>query len=361
MALDRVRNGAYAAALSRVVTPDSVVLDLGAGTGVLGLMAATLGARRVYLVEPSDIVSVAEEIVAANGLRERVTILRGRLEDVDVPEPVDVMISVMTGNFLLTEDLLPVLFRARDTRLKPGGHLVPDAAAMLAVPVSAESAHARHVADWSVAQHGVDLSPGRAYGANTIHYGQTLLRDADYLAQPQTLLSLDFHAATDGALHSRVEYDVTESGTCHGIAGWFDVRLGEQWLSTSPKSPQTHWSAAYLPIDPPLPLTKGDRVSLEMDRSPEDYWSWRVKSPRESRRHSTLLGSPLSPEKVSKARRTYVPPVTEPLSATAFVLAQVDGRRDVTAIARRLQSAFPSMFATEPEALVFVQRVLVTF
>ena len=81
MALDPVRNDAYAAALARVVTPDSVVLDLGAGTGVLGLMAARLGARHVYLVEPSDVLCVAEEIVAANSLQDRVTCLRGRLED----------------------------------------------------------------------------------------------------------------------------------------------------------------------------------------------------------------------------------------------------------------------------------------
>src|SRR3954454_2492869 len=49
MALDRVRNDAYADALRAVVTPSSVVLDLGAGTGVHGLMAARMGARRVYL------------------------------------------------------------------------------------------------------------------------------------------------------------------------------------------------------------------------------------------------------------------------------------------------------------------------
>ena len=51
MALDEVRNRAYAQALRRVITPESVVLDLGAGLGTLGLLAAKLGARRVYLVE----------------------------------------------------------------------------------------------------------------------------------------------------------------------------------------------------------------------------------------------------------------------------------------------------------------------
>jgi len=73
--------------LPPLLGPDTVVLDLGAGTGVHGLMAARMGARRVYLVEPEDIISVAEEIAEANGLRDRVRCIQGRIEDVSLPEP----------------------------------------------------------------------------------------------------------------------------------------------------------------------------------------------------------------------------------------------------------------------------------
>src|SRR5690606_17819269 len=82
MALDTNRNDAYARALAEVITPDTVVLDLGAGTGVHGLVAARLGARHVYLVEPEDVIALAEEIAAANGLADRVTAVQGRIEDV---------------------------------------------------------------------------------------------------------------------------------------------------------------------------------------------------------------------------------------------------------------------------------------
>src|SRR5262245_43803218 len=104
MALDARRNSAYEQALRQVITPDSVVLDVGAGTGVLGLMAARMGARRVFLVESEDVISVAEEIGKANGLSQ-VECLRGRMEDLQLPERVDVIVSVFTGNFLVTEDL----------------------------------------------------------------------------------------------------------------------------------------------------------------------------------------------------------------------------------------------------------------
>src|SRR3954453_18838728 len=187
MALDRVRNDAYAAALRSVIGPDTVVLDLGAGTGVLGLIAARLGAKRVYLVEPTEVIALASEVVAANGLQDSVQCLQGSFEDVRIPEQVDVIVSVMTGNFLLTEDLLPVLFRARDTLLRPGGRLIPNAAVMEAVLVSAPEAYATHVESWSTAQHGVSLAAARTYAANSIIYGPANFRECAYLAEPATL------------------------------------------------------------------------------------------------------------------------------------------------------------------------------
>ncbi len=361
MALDLVRNDAYAAALARVITPDSVVLDLGAGTGVLGLIAARLGAKRVYLVEPLDALVVAEEFVAANGLQNRVHCLRGRLDEVTIPERVDVIVSVMTGNFLLTEDLLPVLFQARDTYLKPGGHLIPDMAVMEAVPVSAPRVHATCVTDWSTPQHGVDLGAARAYAANTVFYGPAGLSDAAFLAQPAELLALDFHTAAYDALHAKVTFDIAASGPCDGFAGWFRMKLGERWLSTSPKAPQLHWSAAFLPVDPPLLFERGQALSLALDRLPHGDWTWRVRIGAEQRRHSTLLSMPLSPATLQKASRQYVPLRTEELAAVDFVLSCVDGVRDVTAVAALVSERFPQRYPSPQAALDFTQRVVAGF
>ena len=62
---------AHLNALAEVVGPDTVVIDLGAGTGVLGLIAARLGAKRVYLVEPADVrVLDRSDIVAVEILQD---------------------------------------------------------------------------------------------------------------------------------------------------------------------------------------------------------------------------------------------------------------------------------------------------
>jgi predicted RNA methylase len=53
---DRARNAAYYRALKAVVTNESVVLDVGSGTsGLLAMMAARLGARRVFTVETNEV------------------------------------------------------------------------------------------------------------------------------------------------------------------------------------------------------------------------------------------------------------------------------------------------------------------
>ena len=75
MVFDEIRNRAYLAAMRAVITPESVVLDLGAGVGVLGLLAAKCGARRVYCVEPSHVASHIDVLARAHNARMRISVI----------------------------------------------------------------------------------------------------------------------------------------------------------------------------------------------------------------------------------------------------------------------------------------------
>jgi SAM-dependent methyltransferase len=358
MALDARRNAAYGAALRQAIGPETVVLDLGAGTGIHGLMAARLGAKRVYLVESEDIIAVAEEIVRANGLQDTVRCLQGRIEDVQLPEQVDVIVSVLTGNFLLTEDLLPALFHARDTVLKPGGLLIPGAATMEAAPVSAPAFHTKEVASWSVPHEGIDMSAARAYAANTVFYRMDGIRDTPYLAEPLPLYTLDFHADSYVSVHIEATYEIAQSGVCHGWLGWFTMKLGDQWLSTSPREDPLHWSPAFLPLDPPLAFEQGEHVVFTLDRAPFGDWTWRVRSASGAQRHSTLLAAPMTAATLKKAPLDYVPTLGAEGRALVDVLSWCNGTGSVDTIARSLQSRYPERYRTHPEALSFVQGII---
>lgn len=362
MVFDDVRNAAYFEALRRVVTPSSVVLDLGAGLGVLGMMAARLGARRVFLVEPEDVIAVASEIVHANGLDAIVRCLRGRIEDVDLPERADVIVSVFTGNFLVNEDLLPSLLAARDKALAPGGVLLPSAGTMEAVPVMAADLHAREVSCWDAAKPGgLDVSAGRAYAGNSLIVRADGLRDAEWLAESAALCTIDFTTARTTAVHVETPWTITKSGVCHGWLGWFSLDLAGVPFSTSPRAPQTHWSPVFLPIDPPQKVEAGESIVFSLERPPFGEWTWRMRSASVTRSHSTLLAMPLAPETMRRFRPEHVPALTPRGHAMRDALTAADAGLPVGAIAAQLRARYPAQFPNDDEALVFTRSMIKSY
>lgn len=358
MVLDERRNAAYQRALAKVVGPESVVLDLGAGTGVHGLLAARLGAKRVYLVEPEDVGLLGIEAARANGLAERTELLQGKIEEVEVPEPVDVIVAAFTGNFLLAEDLLPSLFFARDRFLKPDGAMIPDRAVMEAAPVQALELFEREVASWSKPCLDLDYSSARRYASNAIYYDRVRLERAQYLSKPADLLSLDLATAADTDCGTEASYSIDEPGVCHGWAGWFRMRLGTEWLSTAPHEPPLHWSPAFLPVDPPIEVTKGDQLRFRLVRPPLGPWSWFVESGESEQRHSTLFARPLPVDALSKISPHYRPSINKQGEAARFLLSQVDGHRSVQDLANVLCEQFPSLFTGLDSYLSFVRNII---
>ncbi len=358
MALDERRNLAYLAALKKLVTPDSVVLDLGAGLGTLGLLAARIGARRVYLVEPEDLIEVARSIAAENGLSDRVCCLHGPIEEVEMPEKVDVLVSTLTGNFLLAEDLLPSLFFARDRHLAAGGTLLPDAAVMEAAPVSIPRLHSQEIESWSEPHLGLHLSAARQYAANSLFFRSKELRGGRFLAAPRSLLKLDLHSATSIDCRARASFTVEEGGLCHGLAGWFRMRLAGEWLSTSPLEPPLHWSAAYLPLDPPIPLQAGEGMEITLIRPARGDWTWSVETPSARQRRSTFLSTPRTAETLRKADLDFAPRPSELGKMSLFVLERMDGQASIRDLAAGLERAFPGLPFGWPSHLELVQYLV---
>jgi precorrin-6B methylase 2 len=140
---DDRRTGDYIAALREAIRPVDVVLDIGTGSGVLAIAAARAGARHVYAVEASDIADVAERVFAANGVEDRVTLIRGWSRDIELPERADVLVAEVIGNEPLEEEILETTLDARHRLLKPGARLVPHTLELVARPLHIPDAEAR--------------------------------------------------------------------------------------------------------------------------------------------------------------------------------------------------------------------------
>jgi hypothetical protein len=130
MLKDKVRTESYRNAIegNPDAFKDKVVLDIGCGTGVLSIFAARAGAKHVYGIDNADIVHYARHIVKVNEFEDKITIIQGKVEEIELPvEKVDIIISEWMGYFLLYESMLDTVLYARDKWLvKKGGLILPD-------------------------------------------------------------------------------------------------------------------------------------------------------------------------------------------------------------------------------------------
>jgi hypothetical protein len=209
-----------------------------------------------------------------------------------------------------------------------------------------------------VPAEGVELGAARSYAAQTVITRDAGLREATWLAAPATLATMDFSTATEAGVHAEVTCDVEVTGICHGWLGWSSLDLGGRWLSTSPKDPPLHWSPMLLPIDPPVPVERGERVTFGLDRPPSSEWSWTMQTAREARQHSTFRSMPMTPATLERALGGYRPRRTAQGDALVETLTRCDGTASVQAIAEALHARHPQLFATEAAALIFVQRAV---
>lgn len=108
--IDQRRTMAFRDAINQVVRRGDVVLDAGAGTGILSLFAAEAGAAKVYAVECDELlVRALRQTVAANELDSVIEVVPGDACDVDLPTNVDVVIAEMVETGLIDEAQVPVI------------------------------------------------------------------------------------------------------------------------------------------------------------------------------------------------------------------------------------------------------------
>lgn len=358
MVFDQHRNSLYAQAIGKSVRPESVVLDLGAGLGLHGLLAAGAGAARVYLVEPQPIVNLAKEAARASGFGVTALTYQGRIEDVRLPGKVDLIVSVFTGNLLFSEDLLPSLFYARDHYLKHGGGMLPDRAELRLAPLNAPDLHAKYVGRWGAPLMGLDYSSVRSFAASEILWlRREDLRGSQRLGEGAVLADLDLSTATSGDCRGESECHVVQDGLCHGLLGWIRIRLGDEWLSTAPDEPEVHWSPVVLPLDPPLPLVAGEALMICLRRPAFGDWTWSVRAKSGVRRHSTFLSKTDGPLEMARMALGARPGLSERGRRAARTLELLAQGLSVEQTVRALSDE-----SSDPAQLLFeVQRLALKY
>ena len=278
MIADHARTDAYRRAIEGTVEPGMRVLDVGTGTGILALFAARAGAE-VWAVDESSILGVARELAHANGLAGRVHFLRDRVESVQLPHQVDLLVSEWMGFFALAECMFRSVYAARDRHLAPDGRMMPSDVRLYLAPVEDSQLHVeRGVGLWQRPVYGLDFTPLLEHELHNLITSAVDLPQSSLLSEGELLLELNCRtsAVADFFFESEVGFTIERTGTLHGFGGWFDVELGAGVnLATSPFAQQTHWRQSFFPIRPQT-VHEGDEVRVKLRATPKEHGDRRL-------------------------------------------------------------------------------------
>jgi protein arginine N-methyltransferase 1 len=262
---DKVRIPTYKQAIfgNPSLFEGKVVLDVGTGTGILALLAAKCGARKVYAVERGAMAEYATAIVARNGFADRIEVIPRAIEDVEIPEPVDIILSDWMGYCLFFETMLPSVIFARDRFMRPGGTMFPSRAKLFMIGIEDREYRAEKIGFW-------DDVYGFSYNSVKKWALVEPLVEAcpveRIITETSQILDVDLNTVTVEMLNLDCSFVLipTKSESLDAFAVWFDVLFeGPQktvTLSTSPRDPGTRWYQSIFYLETPIAVTAGTPV-----------------------------------------------------------------------------------------------------
>lgn len=268
MVADEPRTTAFARAIAEVVKPGDVVIDVGAGTGVLSLLAAKAGARRVIAVERSGMAAHARQLIEHNGMSDIIEVFEGDAHQLVLDEEADVIVSEWLGHMAYVENMFDVVMAVRDAWLKPGGVMIPATVDLMLAPVDAADLHDDFGAGfWQRDIHGIDFSCFTKVELD-MGYAKKLELPAELVIGPgERMHTLETVSAKPGDEWSEgsIVLTIKRGGMLSGFVGWFSTQLSPNVvLDTSPHKVCTHWEQTFFPFHP-IEVKTGEEV-------PVDFW-----------------------------------------------------------------------------------------
>ncbi|KAJ6942794.1 protein arginine N-methyltransferase 1.6 [Populus alba x Populus x berolinensis] len=259
---DDTRNRAFREAIDKTITKPCHVLDIGAGTGLLSMMAAramgTCDDSKKGMVTACEsylpMVKLMRKVLNLNGMGKNVKIFNKRSDElqvgVDIPSRADVLVSEILDSELLGEGLIPTLQHAHDMLLVDNPLTVPYRATTYGQLV--ESTFLWKLHDLSnneeEASDGIHLVPA---GLDTILRVQAkqhpmhcdaISKEINLLSEPFKIFEFDFWKRPDSQGDSKLLIKATNDGRIHAVILEIGVTTGNSVCG--------------------IPISKGEEVHL---------------------------------------------------------------------------------------------------
>lgn len=255
---EQKRNNAYFSALQSAIASDSEVFEIGTGSGLLAMMAAKLGARKVTTCEAEPLIAeAAQRIVVNNGYEKVVKVISRRSTEIkvgeDLPGKADILVSEIFSSDLLGEYVLSSIEDAKRRLLKPGGRVIPAAGSIM-------------IALFSGSDIKKNLIVEDSFGFNLQHFNSIVPRKCPIFRQDlniemltEDIEALRFDFESDLLVSSQTKslrVPIKSPGRCYGIIQWIRLQMDKNIVfenHPSEKSPVSNWQhCAYIfpePVD----------------------------------------------------------------------------------------------------------------
>ncbi|MFM7888201.1 MAG: tetratricopeptide repeat protein [Pseudanabaena sp.] len=269
---DTARNLPYQEAIARYVTSETLVLEIGTGSGLLSMMAAKSGAKQVITCESEELIATqAKQIIKTNGYQVQIQVINKLSHDLVIPhdlsEPADILITEIFGAWLPSDGAFDAIAHAIKHLLKPNAKVIPSGANLYLMAIECSELHQRYWVDQSL---GFDLT-----GFNEFQYprpafiGQIDQHIYRPLSAPYCFSQLDFGSGQMKLTDQVVEVPVVADGRLHGVCTWFDLLIDDTvMLTTGPlgdiKRRSRSWGQITAMISPSIPLKNDEILKLHL-------------------------------------------------------------------------------------------------
>ncbi len=251
----------FALALERLVDRTSHVVDLGTGSGVLAMLAARLGARRVTAVDiDATALRYAQRAAEENGLSDRIEFVNCHFKQFLPAERADIVVCEMLSDMMLVEQQIPASVHAVQNILRPGGVILPQQVHCYCVPVECDGLWSRFEFE------GLVFPPV----PQTINPGE-----ATDLADLQEIVRFDLASMRENVTVDRVmQFSIVERGVVHGLAAMFESTIYDSIRLQMSDG----WRELLLPLNRPITVTEGDLLRVHLRYRPGEVDSLTVNA-----------------------------------------------------------------------------------
>ena len=264
---DKQRNEVYEIAIKELVDENKTVLDVGTGSGLLSMLSARAGAKKIFACEMvRPIAEVARNVISANGFADRIKVINKKSNElvigIDIPYKLDILITETIDSALIGEGIIPIIKHAKAHLLKENAEIIPRGARVFAALLESQEIYGMNHADTAC---GLDVSPFNNLSTKGAYPVRLKMFNHRFLCEPFEICEFDFKLEKLTPQDFTISIQKAQAGLCHAVAFWFDLYLDEKsTFTSSPLNPATHWKQAVQCFPQPIQIGADQKLQLSV-------------------------------------------------------------------------------------------------